>query len=323
STSTTSNAWARHTRHEQQLPSLNLCPPRFAFTVQQHHHRALTMSSHFSRLREELDARQSELHEKEATVESIKKLTQELEAQKRALVVKSAELDDRQKEVKRMQTRLDALVAAEPAIASAMSTKSSTTDVVRHVVECAIRSDHLTGSDIVRLALGVAMQVNGRTRGDNIDDILIDLIDDEQGLKAAIESAMANFAGVKDVVKCALDTALEHGASDEDLTEVVAKMVFDMLGNKASPKPIKETPIAVNLPKENAPPGGQTQAAAGIKNGLRGQAKDFKPQNDQNGSYNSKGWEAFARENGAGNASSKEWVFYGRTDLGSSTGKGW
>jgi myosin heavy subunit len=201
------------------------------------------MSSHFSRLREELDARQSELHEKEATVESIKKLTQELEAQKRALVAKSAELDDHQKEVKRMQTRLDALVAAEPAIASAMSTKSSTTDVVRHVVECAIRSDHLTGSDIVRLALGVAMQVNGRTRGDNIDDILIDLIDDEQGLKAAIESAMANFAGVKDVVKCALDTALEHGASDEDLTEVVAKTVFDMLGNKASPKPIKETPI--------------------------------------------------------------------------------
>lgn len=204
--------------------------------------------SRLARLQEELEACQSEIHEREAAVESIRKITDELEAQKKAVEAKAAELNGRQNEVTAMQTRVDALIAAEPAINAAMRSKSSTTDVVVHVLEQSIRSDHLTASDTVRLALGVTMRINGRNRGDNIEDLLVDLIKDQEGLKAAIESAMASFAGVNDVVKCALATALEHGAKADDLTETVAKTVYDMLGKTTPAEPIKETPIGIVAP---------------------------------------------------------------------------
>ena len=81
----------------------------------------------------------------------------------------------------------EALTAIENAINDAMNTKSSTEDIVRHVIENAIRSDHMTGSEISHMALDTAIAVNGRTRNDNLGDFLMDLIVDEGSLEAAGE----------------------------------------------------------------------------------------------------------------------------------------
>jgi hypothetical protein len=203
--------------------------------------------SSLARLKEELQASQSELHEKEATIEAIRKLAEKLDAerqaQKQALIAKSTELDSRQIKVKEMQTRLNALTAAEPAINAAMCSKSSAMDLLAHVIEQSIRSDHVAATDIVRLALGVAIRTNGRTRADNVEDLLVDLIEDQECLKAAIESAMATFASTADIVKCSISTALKHGAKAEDLTEAVAKTVFEMLGSSNNNKTTAASPI--------------------------------------------------------------------------------
>lgn len=169
------------------------------------------MSSHYARLKEELDAKQHELQEQQATVDSIEKLTRELEAQKKALAAKAAEIDSRQNEVSAMQHRLEALTAVESVINDAMHTKSSTQDVLQHVIENSIRSDHMTGSEIVQTALRTAIAVNGRTRNDNLRDFLVDLIVDEGSLDAAMDAGMESL-GVDDAVKHILAVVLGHGA---------------------------------------------------------------------------------------------------------------
>ncbi|KAJ0116671.1 hypothetical protein J7T55_009821 [Diaporthe amygdali] len=146
--------------------------------------------SHIARLREEFDAKEHELQEREQTIASIRQVTTELEQQKKKLGEKIISLDNQQREILVLQDRLDALLSLEPTIDAAMRTKSNTEDVVKHVVENAIRSDHMTASEIVQSTLNTAMGFNGRTRSDNLDDIFIDLIDGDDSLKAAIESAM-------------------------------------------------------------------------------------------------------------------------------------
>lgn len=180
------------------------------------------MSSHFARLKDELDAKQHELHEQQATVDSIEKLTRELEAQKQALAAKAAEIDSRQNEVSAMQHRLEALFAVVPAINDAMHTKSSTEDIVRHVIKNAIRSDHVTGSEILQTALSTAIAVNGRTRSDNLGDFLMDLIVDEGSLEAALSAAMENI-GINNAVKHTLAAVISHGVTPQHLMDCIKK----------------------------------------------------------------------------------------------------
>lgn len=191
------------------------------------------MVSHLSRLKEELDSKKHELQEQQAAVESIEKLTRELEAQKQALAAKSADLSNRQNEVTAMKERFQKLAALEPAINAAMHTKSGTQDVAREVIERGLRSDHLTSGEIVRTTLSTAMQINGRSRRDNLDDLFDEIVTDNDSIQAAIESAMENSADVNDVVKSALVTAID-GALNADLKRSIIDTVRGVLDEKES-----------------------------------------------------------------------------------------
>lgn len=188
------------------------------------------MSSHFARLKEDLDAKQLDLQEEQAAVESIEKLRKELEAQEKALVAKSTELYNRQREVTSMQQRLDTLTAVEPGITAAMHTKSSTQDVVRHVIENAIRGDHMTGSEIVQMTLDTAMHVNGRSRDANLDDFLIDLIVDEKSVGAAVDAAAENL-NIYHVLQRTVATAMRNGERSANLEDCF-KMTMDLFVGK-------------------------------------------------------------------------------------------
>lgn len=188
------------------------------------------MSSHFARLKEELDAKQQELQHQEQAVESIKKITEELEAKKQALAAKAAELDDHQKDVKKFQARLDVLLAASPAVDAAMRTKESSTDLIKHVVTQAISGDHMSGSEIFQTVLNATAQLNGRSRADNLDDLLT--------------AVVANDEDLNDIVKRALVNRVKAGANSASLMESVAHTVYTVLGEKASTgQPSKEAPI--------------------------------------------------------------------------------
>ncbi|POS70458.1 hypothetical protein DHEL01_v211151 [Diaporthe helianthi] len=209
-------------------------------------HRFHAMS-HFAKLREQFASKENQLKDQIKTVEELDKLTKQLEEQKLALSLKSAELNEHTDEVTGMKSRLDLLSDLAGPLDAAMETKSTSIDVVQQVLEAAIRKEHLTSSDVMQRTVSIAKGVGGRTRGDVLDEILVDLIDDEQGLKAAIEFAMANFASPNDVLKCALATALKQGAKPKDLLESVAKTAYEILGEKAkadTSQPAKETPTA-------------------------------------------------------------------------------
>lgn len=163
------------------------------------------MSSHFARLKEELDA------------------------QKKALAAKAAEVNARQNEVKAMQHRLEALETMELAMNDAMHSKSGTQDVIQQVIERAIHSDHMTGSEVVQKILNTAIAVNGRTRNDNLGDFLMDLIVDEGSLEAAIEAAMEN---VNDAVKHILAALIGHGVGPVHLNECIKKIMGAMADEK-------------------------------------------------------------------------------------------
>lgn len=283
------------------------------------------MSSHFARLKEDLDAKQHDLQEQQAAVDSIAKLTRELEAQKKALVAKSTELENRQGEVRAMQKRLDALAAVAPALNAAMHTKSSTEDVVKHAVESAIRSDHMTASEIVQMALNTAVGINGRIHSDNLEDLLIDLIFDADSLNTAIQAAMHNF-DVNPVVYHTLSIATSRGGASVHLTDCINKTLAALRDEKAnagefskktrgsyhgfSPKTLNVLKLTLQCaaaPKENTPvlPGSQA-TRVNIKNGLRGQAADFKPANNAIPGYDTSSWQALA-DSGRGNGNSGGW----------------
>ncbi|KAK7702552.1 hypothetical protein SLS64_009515 [Diaporthe eres] len=282
------------------------------------------MSSHFAKLKQELDAKQHELQKQQSTVETIEKLTKELEAQKQALAAKAAELENQQNEVKVMRKRLDTLTAVEPVISAAMHTKSSTQDVVKHVIENAIHSDHMTSSEIVQITLDTAMHANGRTRDANLEDFLIDLIIDEDSLDAAIDTAMQNFDTI-DVVEHTLRFADLNGASARNVTDCFRKTMDylhggDGIAAESSTKTqgwyyhhssrrlrvFKLTPQYTAVKKENVPSGPPSNATPVNKNGLRGQAADFKPLSDPHQSYDARGWQALA-QSGWGNGSGGGW----------------
>ncbi|KAI7781520.1 hypothetical protein LA080_014696 [Diaporthe eres] len=184
------------------------------------------MSSHFAKLKEDLAAKQLELQEEQAAVESIEKLTRELEAQKKALMEKLTALDDRQEEVRTMQKRLDALAAVEPAMSAAMHTKSTTEDVVKHAVENAIRSDHMTAGEIVRLILNTASHINGYPRCHNLQYIFRDLIVDGESVDAAIVGAIRS-SNIYDVLQHTLGTAFVNGESSMNLESFFKKEMED------------------------------------------------------------------------------------------------
>lgn len=223
------------------------------------------MSSQYAKLKEELDAKKQELQRQQATIDSIEQVTRELEAQKqefetqkqaieaqkqslekqaaelinrqkevRALEAQAADLINRQREVRIIQKRLDALAAVEPAINAAIQTRSSTLDVVKHVVETAIRSDQMTASEIVQTTLDTAIHVNGRSRSDNLEDFLIDLIKNEKALEVAIDMAMDNFADINDVVVSTLAVALSRGWTIPALRESVIRTVNTTLPPKTA-----------------------------------------------------------------------------------------
>lgn len=156
-----------------------------------------------------------ELQEQQATVESIEKLTQELEAQKQALVAKSTEINNQQDEMKAMQSRLNALTTIDSAIDAAMHSKSSAEDVIKHVIEKAMRSEHMTGCEIVQTVFKTVFRVNGRSRGHGIDDFFIDLVNDDDNMRLAIEAALKKSANVKVVDHAVL--AAGHGANEDEL----------------------------------------------------------------------------------------------------------
>lgn len=188
------------------------------------------MSSHFARLKVELDAKQQELQDQQQTVESIKKVTEELEAKKQALAAKAAELDDRQKDVQDMLIRLDALKAAEPAIDAAMQTKSTAIDLIAHVVTKAISGNHMSGSEIFKTLLNTMFQASGRIRAHTVDDFLVAVIDSDKDLN--------------DIVKRALVNRVNAGANAASLMESVAHTVYTVLGDKtAAVQLAKDTPI--------------------------------------------------------------------------------
>lgn len=194
--------------------------------------------SHFAKLRQDLDAKEQELSE----------LTKQLEEKKRALADVSAGLNGRTDEVTTMKKRLDALAKIAPTLETAMERKTTSEDVVQHVLEAALRSGHLTSSDIVQFTVNIAKGLDGKNRADVLSEILADLVDDKLSLDAAVGVAIANFAGVNDVVKSALTWALANQANAADLLEGVAKTTYDMLGEKAKAntlQPAKETPIGI------------------------------------------------------------------------------
>lgn len=192
------------------------------------------MSTQFTKLKEELDAKQHEVQQEQGTLDSIEKLTKELEAQKQALETQAAEVINRQKEVRIIQKRLDALAAVESAVDTAIHTKSSTVDAVKHVVETAIQSDQMTANEIVQTTLKTAMRVNGRSRSANLEDFFVDLVDDEKSLEVAIETAMENFADVNDVVVSTLAVALSKGWAIPALRASVLRVVNAMLPPRTS-----------------------------------------------------------------------------------------
>lgn len=190
--------------------------------------------SHIARLREEYDAKEDEIRMREPRFMEQKKALNEklasLQQEKCDLIKTLASIENQQHEALILKERLDALVALEPAIDAAMRTKSSSTDVLKHVIEHAIQSDHLSANEVVQTTLNTAMQLNGRTRSDNLDDLLIDLIDGTGSLRQAIRSAMERFADVDDVVQQTLVAAWTLGTSPMDLKKKVLKTVSDMLG---------------------------------------------------------------------------------------------
>lgn len=192
------------------------------------------MSTQFTKLKEELDAKQHEVQQEQGTLDSIEKLTKELEAQKQALETQAAEVINRQKEVTIIQKRLDALAAVESAIDTAIHTKSSTVDAVKHVVETAIQSGQMTANEIVQTTLKTAMHVNGRSRSANLEDFFVDLVDDEKSLEVAIETAMENFADINDVVVSTLAVALSRGWAIPALRASVLRVVNTMLPPKTA-----------------------------------------------------------------------------------------
>lgn len=284
------------------------------------------MSSHCAKLKQELDAKQHELQKQQSTVETIEKLTRELEAQKKALASKAAELDKQQNEVSVMRKRLDTLTAAEPAINAAMHTKSSTHDVVKHVIENALRSDHMTSSEIVQATLDTAMHVNGRTRDANLEDFLIDLIVDEDSLDAAIDTAMENF-DINYVVEHTLKFANLNGVSPAHLTSCFNKTMAAIVGENGTAaesstktqgwyrrhsskriRVLKLTPSCIAVKKENTPAAPPSRTTPAYKNGLRGQAADFKPLSDPHHNYDTGGWQALAQSGwGNGNGNGGGW----------------
>lgn len=201
------------------------------------------MTSHLSRLKaqleEQLIAKNRVVQDHGETIESLNKVTEELQAQKQKLTEKLTESENHKQEMQVLHSRLDALVAAEGVINAAMHTKSGTENLVRHVVEKALRSDHLTASNIMQTTLDLSMHVNGRTRSDEISDFLFDSVDKKEVLIADIESAMEKFADANDVVKIVLQIALKQGSDVEHLRESVVEAVIAMLDKKeAMAKPV-------------------------------------------------------------------------------------
>ncbi|KAL1869639.1 hypothetical protein Daus18300_005494 [Diaporthe australafricana] len=214
------------------------------------------MPAHIGKLKEQLDAKVKQLQEREETIESIRKLAMGLEALKQKLSEKLAESENQQREVQTLQSRLEVLTAAEPVINAAMHTKSSTEDVVKHVVETAIQSDHLTASEIMNTTLDLSMQINGCTCGDNLGDFLFDSVDKEEALMADIESAMAKFADANDVVKLVLKIALKNGTNVTELRMNIDETLDAMLGLKevVTEPNIKTGGELLNVPRKAMPP---------------------------------------------------------------------
>lgn len=155
-----------------------------------------------------------ELQEQQATVESIEKLTQELEAQKQALVAKSTELNNQQDEMKAMQTRLNALTTIDSALDAAMHSKSSTEDVIKHVIEKAMRSGHMDGGEIMQTVFKTEFRVNGRSRGHGIDDFFVDLVKGDDSMRVVIEAALKKTSDVN-TAQAVLDEEKTLGESLE------------------------------------------------------------------------------------------------------------
>lgn len=180
-----------------------------------------------------------ELQEQQATVESIEKLTQELEAQKQALVAKSTELNNQQDEMKTMQSRLNALTAIDSAIDAAMHSKSSTQDVIKHVIEKAMRSEHMDGGEIVQTVFKTEFRVKGRSRGHGIDDFFLELIKGDDGMRVAIEAALKKTSDVKHVDHAALTAG--HGANEDERYQNVFNGVQAVMDAKAPDKSSKKS----------------------------------------------------------------------------------
>ncbi|KAG8158202.1 hypothetical protein KVR01_011963 [Diaporthe batatas] len=206
-----------------------------------------------SDLKEQFVAQESLLQEKIKNVDELAALTKKLEEQKLALSAKSAELQQCAGDVTGMKTRMNLLSDLAAPLDAAMKVKITADDVLQQVLEAVLRNKYLTSGEIMERTVNIAKGVGERARGDILADIIADLIDDEQGLKAAIEASMANFSSPNDVLKTTLAIALKQGAKPADLLEGVAKTAYDMLGDKAkassTPQPAKEAPIAARCPE--------------------------------------------------------------------------
>ncbi|KAK2609481.1 hypothetical protein N8I77_002978 [Diaporthe amygdali] len=198
---------------------------------------ATSIMSHIARLREQFRSMVRKLEARQKLTEElkdIKETTYYLEKRKEHLEEKLVSLENPQHEITNLQQRLDALTALESAVEAVMGTKSSTDDAVKHVIEHAMQTNHLTAKDIVQTTLDTAMRLNGRSRSDNLDDLFVELIDDYHGLRAAIESAMERFANIDVVVEYALETAQDLGMNAEDLKKRIFKTVNTVLDGKAA-----------------------------------------------------------------------------------------
>ncbi|KAI3393300.1 hypothetical protein diail_4482 [Diaporthe ilicicola] len=191
------------------------------------------------RLMNQYFAKYPEVQERKETIESLKKVTEdleELEVKKQELTDKLTESDDPQleREVELLKKRVDALLDAASAAKVAMHTESDTEDVVGQVVESALRSDHLTASKIMNITVNTSMQVHGGTRAENVVDFCFQSVHREENLKSYITAALNMFADPKDVVRIALEAALEKYANSADLRENVMEVLAAMLGDEAA-----------------------------------------------------------------------------------------
>jgi hypothetical protein len=232
------------------------------------------MASHFFRLRKELDAKEQDIDQRQSTAEEMGKAdygaqariqasiqtltrmsteignaqqqqaaaeyigtaTQELQAHLQAHVPENEELCNIYNELKALRVRLITLGVIPPAIDATMSIKSGAEDVVKHVVEKAIRIHHMPSHEIVQYILETHMRVGGcptTTRGIYLQGYLMNvlLVDNRDSMRGVIEATTENL-DIDEIIQHTLESLVDFYQGTQRVIESV-KRAMDIICGKA------------------------------------------------------------------------------------------